>query len=284
MNKSKPKVSRRNFVRIGAAFAGLTALHAPFVFAADNTKKYGGYRMGLQSYSYRKFPVEKAVHKMQHDLKINYVEMYSAHFPLDSSDQKIEEIKSLLASHSIVCNAHGVNSFSADHDANRKLFEFAQKAGVRNISANPSYDAFDSLDKLCAEFPNIFIAIHNHGPGAKYDKIADVVKHTKGRHPHIGACIDTGHYIRSAEDPVKAVYELKDRVFGLHVKDFAEQKGDAKETIIGQGHLDVKALFSAMKKTNFPADGVVSIEYEESAENPTEDIQKCLAVVEASTA
>ena len=52
-----------------------------------------------------------------------------------------------------------------DHEANRRWFEFAKKAGIKSISANPSEDSFDSLDKLCEEY-QIRIAIHNHGPGA----------------------------------------------------------------------------------------------------------------------
>ena len=62
-------------------------------------------------------------------------------------------------------SANGVNPFSKNHEANRKLFEFAKQVGMRNITADPSEDAFESLDKLVAEY-DIRIAIHNHGPGA----------------------------------------------------------------------------------------------------------------------
>ena len=39
------------------------------------------------------------------------------------------------------------------HAANRKLFQFAKWAGIKNLSADPTEDAFDRLDKLCAEYP-----------------------------------------------------------------------------------------------------------------------------------
>ena len=35
----------------------------------------------------------------------------------------------------------------------------------------------------------------------------------------IGACVDTGHYIRSDEDPVEAIERFGKRTFGVHLKD-----------------------------------------------------------------
>ncbi|HKD36063.1 MAG TPA: TIM barrel protein, partial [Pirellulales bacterium] len=149
--------------------------------------------------------------------------------------------------------------------------------GNRNISADPSEDSFDSLEKLVAEY-NVRIAIHNHGPGARYDKIADVLKAIKGRDPRIGACADLGHYIRSAEDPVKAIRLFGDRLYGVHLKDFAEPKKDAKGVILGRGQLDVIAVYKALKQVNFPADGALSLEYEENEKNPIADVKACVAV------
>ncbi len=148
---------------------------------------------------------------------------------------------------------------------------------VRNISANPSHDSFDSLDRLVADY-DIRIAIHNHGPGALYDKVADVTDAVNGRHPNIGACVDTGHFIRSAEDPVEAIYKLKGRLFGLHVKDVAEQTKKTHDVIIGAGFLDVAAMFKALKDVNFPADGALSLEFEGNPDDPIAEIKECIAV------
>ena len=75
-----------------------------------------------------------------------------------------------LKKHDVSISCHGVQGFTKDHNENRKMFQFAKMAGIKNISANPSPDSFDSLDKLVAEF-DIRIAIHNHGPDALYDKL-----------------------------------------------------------------------------------------------------------------
>ena len=94
------------------------------------------------------------------------------------------------------------------------------RIGLVSISANPQKNAatFNLLDKLVAEY-DIPIAIHNHGPGALYDKADDVVTAVKDRHPLIGACVDTGHYLRSDENPVEVIEKLGPRVFGVHLKD-----------------------------------------------------------------
>ena len=60
----------------------------------------------------------------------------------------------------------GVSAFTKNHDANKKLFEFGKAIGVKYLSADPTPDSFDSLDKLCDEY-KIAIAIHPHGPSGK---------------------------------------------------------------------------------------------------------------------
>jgi sugar phosphate isomerase/epimerase len=243
--------------------------------AGQGKSRFGGFDVGMQSYTLREFPIDRALEEIN-KLGLGSVELFDAHFSSKSSDADIEAMKSKTKSLSIKMIGHGVNPFTADHQANRRWFEFAKKAGIKNISADPKEDSFDSLDKLCEEF-QIRIAIHNHGPGARYDKIADVLTAIKGHHPLIGACADLGHYIRSGEDPVRAINLFNGRLYGIHLKDFAEQKSKTKGVILGQGHLDVAGVFKALKRVNFPADGCLSLEYEENPKNPLDDVMACLA-------
>lgn len=267
--------SRRKFLGMTAAAAGSLVLPRA-LRAADADNQYGGFNLGLQSYTLRDFPVDKALQEIN-KLGLHSVELFNAHFNQKSTDSEIEAMKSRTAALGIKITGHGVNPFTKDHEANRRWFEFAKKAGIRNISADPTEDAFDSLDKLVAEY-DIRIAIHNHGPGARYDKVADVLNAIKGHHPHIGACADLGHYIRSAEDPVRVINLLEGRLYGIHLKDFADQKSKTKGVILGKGHLDVVGVFKALKKVNFPADGCLALEYEENPKDPLAEVKECLAV------
>jgi sugar phosphate isomerase/epimerase len=267
--------SRRKFLGMSAAAVGSLALPR-ILRAADADNQYGGFNLGLQSYTLRDFPVDRALQEIN-KLGLHSVELFNAHFNAMSTDSEIEAMKSRTAALGIKITGHGVNPFTKDHDANRRWFEFAKKAGIRNISADPTEDAFGSLDKLCEEY-DIRIAIHNHGPGARYDKVADVLNAIKGHHPHIGACADLGHYIRSAEDPVRVINLLEGRLYGIHLKDFADQKSKTKGVILGKGHLDVVGVFKALKKVNFPADGCLALEYEENPKDPLAEVKECLAV------
>jgi sugar phosphate isomerase/epimerase len=149
-----------------------------------------------------------------------------------------------------------------------------------SISADPKKDkaTFDLLDKLVAEY-DIAIAIHNHGPKASYDKVTDVQTWVKDRHPKIGACVDTGHYLRSDEDPVEVIEKLGKRVFGVHLKDFKGPPGqDKRPTILGEGNLRLADTLKALKKLDYKYS--LSLEYEENEKNPIADIELCLKAVQ----
>lgn len=274
--------NRRQFVRhslLVAAAAGASWFDVPRLFGgnrAEALKKYGGFPMGLQSYSLRAFGVDGAMEKTA-DLGLHWIEFFRAHYPTLPDRKKIEEMNVKLKKYDLSISAHGVQPFGKDHGANRRIFQFAKMAGIRNISANPSPNSFDSLDKLVAEF-DIRIAIHNHGPGARYDQPFDVWKAVSGRDRRIGFCADLGHYIRSGIDPVEAIYLLGDRLYGIHLKDFAEQKKQTRGVIIGKGHLDVEGVFRALKHIRFPADGALSLEYEENPNDPIGEIEECLLI------
>lgn len=269
----KSDMPRRRFLQLAAAGAGAALWGLDR--AAQAADDFGGFVMGIQTYSLRGFPVDKAL-ELSKQLGFTTLEFPGSHFSLQASQEEIDRIKGKVQSLGLKTLSHGVNPFTKDHEANRKVFEFAKRAGVRNISADPHEDSFESLDRLVAEY-DIRIAIHNHGPGARYDKVADVLKAIKGHHPSIGACADLGHYIRSGEDPVRAIALLSDRLYGVHLKDFAEPKRDAKGVILGRGQLDLDGTFRALRKAQFPADACLALEYEEKPEDPVADIRECMA-------
>lgn len=281
-------LSRRRFVALSSAAAlGATFFDAPRILAAAgvDTKNdpWGGFPVGVQSYSLRNFNTVEAIRHMQ-GMGVHYVEFFSKHLSPDASAAQIAETEKLLKDADIALSGHGVHGFSKNHQANRKLFDFAKKVGVKTLTANPTADAFDSLDQLVDEY-GIRIAIHNHGPNALYDKLDSVKQALKGRHKLIGACVDCGHFLRSGEDPVKCVLELGDRVYGAHIKDEKEMGTPKSDNvIIGKGHLDVVGLFKALRKINFPADGCLSLEYEAHPANPIDDMKACLAVAKEAIA
>jgi sugar phosphate isomerase/epimerase len=281
-------LSRRRFLALSAAAAaGATWFDAPRVLQAaglaDEKDAFGGFPVGVQSYSLRNFDTPEVVRHLQ-GMGVHYAEFYGKHLDPKATDERIAEVQKLLAGAGIKLAGHGVHGFSKNHEANKQLFDFAKRAGVKVITANPQADSFDSLDKLVAEY-DIRVAIHNHGPGALFDKLDSVTKAIAGHDKRIGACVDCGHYLRSGEDPVKCVLELGDRVYGVHIKDEKEMNTKASDNVvIGKGHLDVVGLFKALRQVKFPADGSLALEYEANPANPIDDMKACLEVAKEAIA
>ncbi|MGE3314076.1 MAG: sugar phosphate isomerase/epimerase family protein [Planctomycetaceae bacterium] len=274
-------IDRRRFLQV-SAMAG-TAVLMPGLsgLAAEEKDPYGGFKMGLQSYSLRAFDLKTALSHTKM-LGVHYWESFPGHLPIVAVPKLIAEQKAQLDEAGVTLMAYGVVPFDSNENAARAKFDYAKATGMTSLSADPKKDkaTFDLLDKLCEEY-GVAIAIHNHGPGARYDKIKDVVDIVKDRHPKIGACVDTGHYLRSDEDPVEAIAQLKDRVFGVHLKDVRTITSGGKRskqfTILGQGELKVVECLKLLRSLNYPY--CLALEYEENEKNPLSDIEVCLQTV-----
>jgi inosose dehydratase len=277
-------VSRRRF--LAACSVATTALaESRLSPAADKEDEWGGFPVGVQTISLRKYALPEVMRHLQ-GMGVRYIEFSaSSHLPATASDEKIATARQLAAAAGLTITAQGVNRFSNDHAANKRVFEFAKKLGIRTITANPQPDAetFDSLDKLVAEY-DLRIAIHNHGPGTLYDKLESVVSAIQGHDPRIGACVDCGHFLASGEDPVRCLRTLSDRVYGIHLKDIAEFGKKSDNVVLGRGHLDVVAVFQTLRQIKFPADGALSLEYEAHPDNPLDNLNACLMVAKRAIA
>jgi len=269
MNDVSRPLSRRDLLTSSLAAAGALALGGRLAQAAQAAPagSYGPFKMGLQSYTLRHFKVEEALAKTK-ELGLHYWESYSAHTPIDPS--KAADSKSLASASGVELVGFGVSAFSKDHAKNRRIFEFGKALGVAYLSADPSTDAFDSLDKLTEEY-GIAIGIHPHGPGAKWQTIDQIQGAIKGHSEKIGICLDTGHLLRSRQDPVQAVDVFGKRIYGVHLKDVKDAK---TFTILGEGDLKLAELLQSLARLNYSY--CLALEYEENEKDPIADIRKCL--------
>jgi inosose dehydratase len=283
---SDTKISRRDLLKTASAGAVLALAGPRTLMAAVAADPYAGLKMGMQSFSLRGYKTREALEHTK-SLGLKYWESYSGHIPLSTLPKSIAESKALLNEFGIKLMAYGVVDFDANETKSREKFDFAKAMGLTAFSANPQKDkeTFDLLDKLVAEY-DVAIAIHNHGPRARYSKIKDVADIVKDRHPKIGACVDTGHYLRSDENPVEALEQLSKRLFGVHLKDVrtVERNGRRRKqfTILGQGDLDILGCLRVLKRINYQ--DCLSLEYEENEKNPLSDIAVSLQAVRDAAA
>jgi len=282
MNRPTVRLDRRRFLGQAAAVAAGACL--PNLLAAEEKKAddFGGFLLGTQSYTFRNFDLEPALKRTQ-ECGLHYVELYQKHAPLNANAQQLQAILKLCKDYGITPRCWGVQSFTRDHDANKKVFDFGAALGVKAISADPDPDSFDSLDKLVAEY-KIAIAIHPHGPagGGKLHRWYGsevILPAVRDHHPLIGTCLDTGHLIRAAQlgkrlDPAAEVRAMGARNFGIHLKDHDNER--KTDVVIGKGALDVAALLRALRDVKFAY--LISIEYEAKPEEPTADVKACVDV------
>lgn len=275
--------TRRTFLSVAGASAASICFTRSLLgcpAAAELAPPASRLQLGIQLYSLRGFDLDTAL-KHASDIGFKQVEFYSGMLPLDASPEQIEKVKKQVTDLGMTISAHGVNGFGSDAAANRKAFEFAKALGIKNISADPDPGSFDQLDELVKEF-DIRIAIHNHGPGHRYNKVVDVLRAIEGHDERIGACADLGHFIRSGENATEVVRLLKGRLYGIHLKDFAEMKERSQGVILGKGHLDVVGVIDALLAVDFPSDGALSLEYEENPNDPVAEIKECYAIAAAA--
>ena len=275
-------LSRRRFVAAGAAAAAAMWL-SDRTDGAENEKnqasvaKYGGFRVGLQSNVFSAFSPELEP-MLGHiaDLGLHWVEFAHWHYGVTDDADLMAEMQSLLGRHQIRMEAYFLGEIEADAQQLRRTFEFARKNGVSVLVGQPTEEAFPLLDALVKEF-EIKVAIHNYGPGHRYDRITDLLVAAAPWDWRIGYCLDTGHAMRSGEPPVEAVRRLGSRLYGIHLREQAAVQRDPQppETIIGEGALDLQGFCRALRHVGFS--GPLSLEVYYDRKSPMKSLRHGLA-------
>lgn len=241
---------------------------------SDRNDWYGGFRVGVQSYTYRKLPLENAFTELK-SLGLNAFEIYPGHHSRFHENADPAAMKAMLEAAGIVCPAFGVVTFNGDAERAERFFRFARIMGIELLSADPTPESFPILNRLVQEY-DVRIGIHNHGPKARYNTIEDVCRAIQPWDYRIGACVDTGHFLRSDEGPAEAILKLGNRVHGIHLKDFTK---DDRDSVAGTARLNVLKVLQALREVGFS--GPFMLEYEADPENPTPAVRCSLAVVRA---
>lgn len=235
---------------------------------------FGGYRVGCQSYCYREFSLEDACRELT-GMGLCYFEVFSEHSERFNEEADPEAMKALLKNAGVLCPCYGVVDIDGDEAQTEKLVAFAKTMGMEMITADPTPENLPILNRLVAQY-DIKIGIHNHGPGERYNVLEDVLRAIEPWDTRIGACVDTGHYIRSGVDPGTAIRTLGDRVHGVHLKDFTV---DEVDSVIGTARLNVLDVLRALKEIDFT--GPMMLEYEGDSSNPTPTLMQGLSVLRA---
>ena len=139
---------------------------------------------------------------------------------------------------------------------------------------------FETTARLAEKY-GIQLGIHNHGGYDWLGSIAMIEHLMNTLPPQIGLCLDTAWCLQAAGNPVEWAEKFRNRLFGIHVKDFIfDRAGRWSDVIVGTGNLDLpKFLKAALPAPNLTA---VTLEFEGKPENPGPELKQCVAAVRAA--
>lgn len=242
-----------------------------------------GIELGMQCWTYRAVSTFEVIERCQ-KYGIKYLEMFPGQKMKPGSETKIgpgmsdadiADLQAKAKSCGVKLESFGVTGMPQDEAGLRKLFDWGKKVGIANL-VTESYPN-EIFDKLTQEY-GIRVAIHNH-PIRKNDpnyKVWDpnfVLSLVKDKNKLIGACADTGHWIRSDLNPVECLKILEGRVIESHFKDLNDKKQDV---VYGTGIGRSKEMIAELKRQGFK--GVLNIEYERGdLAHLDENVPACIA-------
>ncbi|HSN08218.1 MAG TPA: sugar phosphate isomerase/epimerase family protein, partial [Hanamia sp.] len=210
------------------------------------------------------FDIPQSIQMMQR-VDVRFMSVKDFHLPLNSSQEKIDEVKKQFHDGGITIYGVGV-IYMKTKEAVDQAFDYAKKVGVPIIIGVPDYDLIDYSEQKVKEY-NIKLAIHNHGPEDKlYPSPKEAYERIKDRDSRMGLCLDIGHAMRAGTDPAKAVKEYGKRIFDLHIKDVTKAEKDGQAIEAGRGIINFPAFVKALRKVNYP--GYCSIEFEKDMKDP----------------
>lgn len=258
---------------------------AALVAAAGIVRAAGdadGWKLGLQAWTLNKKTFAEAVDQSA-KLGLKYIESFPGQaigggiegkmvYGMDEATRA--KVLAMLKDKGVKVINYGVAGAKGEAEW-RKLFEWAKAMGIETIVSEPGEADLDAVSKLCDEF-GINVAFHNHPQPSHYWSPEVVLKAVEGRSKRMGACADTGHWLRSGLDPIECLKKLEGRVISLHLKDLPEKgvKG-AKDVPWGTGIANLDGVLKELKRQGFK--GAFSIEYENWSATQIEEVAKCIA-------
>jgi sugar phosphate isomerase/epimerase len=250
------------------------------------------FPIAVQCWTFRKFSFFEALQKIK-ELGVAYVQPYpgqvldkddpKSRFDHNLSEEQMGRVKKKLEELGLSLVSYGVVGFGNDEEEMKKVFEFAQKMRIRTVVTEPGYDDYSLIEKMVRKY-GVNVAIHNHPTPSKYARPETVIFRVDGLDPRIGACADTGHWMRSGVNPLEALRALKGRIQDVHLKDLnAFGDKEAYDVPFGQGKANIRDILAELTLQDYA--GYLSIEHEkkEDVDNPSPAVRKGLEYIKSIT-
>jgi inosose dehydratase len=256
--------TRRTFLKASVLTTAATMIHPILSSGKSNTVDSTKLRLGLASYTTRKFSQEETI-KMAKRAGLDFMCFKSMHLPLDASMADLKAAGKNVAAGGLELVSGGVIYMKSKEQVDRG-FEYAKNAGMSLIVGVPNHDLLEYTNEKIKQY-DIAVAIHNHGPGDDvYPSPESIYERIKNLDPRFGICMDIGHTQRIGVDPSAAAKKYFDRLLDIHVKDVNKASADGATVEIGRGIIDIPKLLKTLIDHDYK--GVVNFEYEKDQDDP----------------
>lgn len=261
--------------------------------------KISGFALGCQAWTFNQFSVFEAIEKTE-QAGGKVIEFFpdqrlvpgakddpkAVKWNHNAPESVIQQVKEKLKEHHIRAVNYGVvvpaeKDFAKRQAEWRQIFQFAKGMGLVSVTSEPREEDMDTIESLVKEF-DIRLCIHDHpkrpdDASYKFWNPEYVLSLVKNRDSRMGACADTGHWVRSGIKPIDALKILEGRVMSSHLKDLNEFSPKAHDVPYGTGVSDIKGILDELRRQGF--DGNISIEYEYKMDNNLPEVTKCIEYV-----
>jgi sugar phosphate isomerase/epimerase len=254
----------------------------------DGDRMIGGVNLSVQAWTFNRFTAFEAIEKAR-AAGVKNIELFPGQkmAPGDETGvgpgmgaERTAALKAKLEAEGIKALGFGVTGISKDEPEARQLFAWAKEMGIEVVNTE-STDAIETIEKMVKEF-DIKVGYHNHpggpeNPDYKVWNPAYVYDLVKDRDIRIGACADTGHWVRSGIKPMDALFTLKGRVVSSHLKDLNVFERGGHDVPFGTGVSEVASILAHFQSINVT--GPVSIEYEHNWDANLPEVAQCVGFV-----
>ena len=282
-------IRRRRFLKTaGALGTGMGLAGLPIHLVAAEAPKGAphaeqlGWHLACNAYSFNKLTLYETIGKvaalgLKYTVGFNWQKLDpqrpEAVFNEQMSTAERQETKKRLGDAGVKMPACYCRKL-AEEDACRRLFDFCREMGIEMIDGEPPFEAYGMLEKLCDEY-QLTLAVHNHAKPSPYWEPETLLKIFQGRSRRIGACCDTGHWIRSELPTVETLAKFQGRLFTLDLKDIGEEGFCVP---FGTGKGDIRGILKELHRQRFR--GVIGIEYGQRPPDGEAEIAQCVAFFE----
>jgi sugar phosphate isomerase/epimerase len=286
MNNTKVPLNRRDALKMTTLAALALPLAGVLSSYAEDSKpsetlgrQKARFSLGMATYSLSKYSVEDIIGALKR-LQLTNAALYKSHCSwLTASTEECRAVAAKFRAAGINLTGSGVMYLGKDEALLRKAFDNARAAGLPAIICSPSLDSLPLLNQFVREY-DIRAAIHNHGPEDKfYQSPYAAWEAIQAYDQRIGMCLDVGHSARAGVDPIEVIHKCQSRLYDLHLKDSIAPVGAIHDTpaIVGQGHLDIKGILSALVEINYAH--IVGFEYEKEDGDRLAGLEKSIKFV-----